>query len=161
MARYLLIKLDEEHHTREYAPDLWARNKSDKYIWTIEHILPQCERLSREWIQDLANGDQAAASELHWSHVNLLGNLTLSGYNSKLSNASFARKQTLSGDKKVGDQKIAIGYRNKLALNTMKFESSSRPTSLSKTNTWNADLISARTEHMVSRLVDMFAFDSE
>jgi hypothetical protein len=161
MARYLLIKLDEEHHTREYAPDLWARNKSDKYIWTIEHILPQCERLSREWIQDLANGDQAAASELHWSHVNLLGNLTLSGYNSKLSNASFARKQTLSGDKKVGDQKIAIGYRNKLALNTMKFESSGRPTSLSKTNTWNADLISARTEHMVNRLVDMFAFDSE
>ena len=161
MARYLLIKLDEEHHTREYAPDLWARNKSDDFIWTIEHIMPQSVSLSAEWIADLAGGDAQRASELHYENVDRLGNLTLSGYNSRLSNASFAKKQSLSGDKKVGDQKISIGYKNKLALNSMQFMYKGKMTSLASASTWNADLIEARTQHMVERLIKLFAFDNE
>ena len=161
MARYLLIKLDEEHHTREYKPDLWARNTSDKYIWTIEHVLPQTENLHKDWISSLAQGDEALARQLHQSHMNLLGNLTLSGYNSKLSAAPFEKKQSAVGDKKVGDQRVAIGYRNKLALNSMQFGFEGKQTSLAKTSTWNADLIRARTEHMVDRLIDLYAFDFE
>jgi hypothetical protein len=160
MARYLLIKLDEQHHTREYAPDLWGRDTSDRFIWTIEHVLPQSEKLSKEWIQDLANGDPALARELHRTHLNRMGNLTLSGYNSRLSNASFAKKQALSGKKKVGEQHVAIGYRNKLALNSMKFQTSgSKSVSLASTATWNSDLIKARTNHMVEQLIAMFLFE--
>ena len=161
MARYLLIKLDEEHHTREYKPDLWARNKSDDFIWTIEHILPQSDNLSKEWISDLASGDAVRAAELQSEHVDRLGNLTLSGYNSRLSNSSFAKKRELTGDKKVGDQKIAIGYKNGLAINSMPFQYKGKPMSLAKATTWNAELIEARTQHMVDRLVELFVFGTE
>lgn len=161
MARYLLIKLDEEHHHREYKPDLWSRNNKDKYIWTIEHVLPQTENLSREWIADLADGDADRAAELHVEFVDRLGNLTLSGYNSRLSKASFAKKQALAGAKKIAGQKIAIGYKNKLALNTLQFDCDDQTTSLADTHTWNADLIQARTNRMVELLIEMFAFDDE
>lgn len=160
MARYLLIKLDEQHHNREYAPDLWARNSSDDYIWTIEHVLPQSENLNKQWIQDLGNGDPKLAAELHAEHVDLLGNLTLSGYNARLSNASFANKQARA-DKKVGGETISIGYRNKLALNAMPFPFEGEEVSLATANTWNADMIQARTEYMVDRLIEMFSFDHE
>ncbi|MBL0348661.1 hypothetical protein [Candidatus Villigracilis affinis] len=38
MARYALARLDEENHSREYAPDLWARNEKGLFVWTVEHI---------------------------------------------------------------------------------------------------------------------------
>ena len=158
MTRYLLIKLDEAHHNREYQPDLWARNNKDKYIWTIEHVLPQTDSISKEWAQDLADGDMEKASELHDDSVDRLGNLTLSGYNSRLSKASFAKKQALAGDKKVAGQKIEIGYKNKLALNSLEFGDQK---SLATTPTWNADLITARTGRMVELLTEMFRFEGE
>jgi Protein of unknown function (DUF1524) len=161
MARYLLIKLDMEHHNREYAPDLWARNNKEKYIWTIEHVLPQTESISTDWVNNLADGDVDEAVELHDDCVDRLGNLTLSGYNSRLAKASFAKKQALSGDKRIAGQQIAIGYKNKLALNSLEFDYDGRTTSLAKTDTWNADLIQARTDRMVDLLIEMLAFDGD
>ncbi|TWU65504.1 hypothetical protein V7x_10510 [Crateriforma conspicua] len=161
MTRYLLIKLDEQFAHREYAPDLWARNKKDKFVWTIEHVLPQTEKLSANWVKDLADGDVNKAIELHDEYVDRIGNLTLSGYNSKLATASFAKKQALSGDKRVAGQQVAIGYKNRLALNSLQFECHGVSTSLADTNTWNADLIQARTERMADLLIEMFAFDGE
>jgi hypothetical protein len=101
------------------------------------------------------------ATELQSEHVDRLGNLTLSGYNSRLSNSSFAKKRELTGDKKVGDQKIAIGYKNGLAINSMQFQYKGKPMSFAKAMTWNAELIEARTQHMVDRLVELFAFGNE
>ncbi len=161
MARYLLIKLDEAHHHREYKPDLWARNNKDKFIWTIEHVLPQTPNISKEWADDLADGDTDRAAELHDEYVDRIGNLTLSGYNSRLSKASFAKKQALAGDKKVAGQQVAIGYNNKLALNSLQFDLEGETYSLADTDTWNGDLIQARTDRMVELLIDMFAFDNE
>lgn len=161
MARYLLIKLDEQFAHREYTPDLWARNAKDKYIWTIEHILPQTDAISVAWANDLAGGDLEKAMELHEEHVDRLGNLTLSAYNAKLAKASFAKKQALSGDKRVAGQQVAIGYKNKLALNSLEFDCGGATTSLADTTTWNAELIEARTDRMADLLIDMFAFDGE
>ncbi len=54
---------------------------------SIEHILPQ--KLTAEWRTELgADADAEHARLLH-----TLGNLTLTGYNSELSNTSFARKR--------------------------------------------------------------------
>ncbi|GAB1818025.1 DUF262 domain-containing protein [Herbidospora sp. RD11066] len=59
---------------------------------TIEHVLPQT--LTPAWRAELAAQDPEG---VHSSLVHTLGNLTLSGYNSELSNNSFAVKRTQLG----------------------------------------------------------------
>jgi uncharacterized protein DUF262/uncharacterized protein DUF1524 len=94
MARYVLIQLDLMHHTREYQPDLWARDDKGRFVWTIEHVLPQSENLPRAWIEMIAAGEVDKAAEVQETFVNRLGNLTLSGYNSDLAASSFEKKTT-------------------------------------------------------------------
>jgi alkylated DNA nucleotide flippase Atl1 len=62
---------------------------------SIEHILPQ--NLTPEWRQELAKdlGDFASPEAVHETYVHTLANLTLSGYNSKLSDHAFERKRQL------------------------------------------------------------------
>lgn len=63
------------------------RNKSKETVTfdslTIEHIMPQT--LTAKWKIDLGK----RAQEIYDKYLHCLGNLTLSGYNSELSNASF------------------------------------------------------------------------
>ena len=47
MARYVLIQLDQLSHSREYQPDLWARDEKERFVWTIEHVLPQGGQIAR------------------------------------------------------------------------------------------------------------------
>jgi len=54
---------------------------------TIEHILPQT--LSQEWSQELGS----EAEKVHEALVNTFGNLTLTSYNSELSNLPFSDKK--------------------------------------------------------------------
>jgi alkylated DNA nucleotide flippase Atl1 len=60
---------------------------------TIEHLLPQSP--TAEWRQSLAVdlGPEENVDEVHESLVHTLGNLTLTGYNSELSNSPFAVKR--------------------------------------------------------------------
>lgn len=55
--------------------------------YTIEHIMPQ--HLTPEWTREL--GDQA--EEIHDTWLHRLGNLTLTAYNSDMSDHSFADKR--------------------------------------------------------------------
>lgn len=57
--------------------------------YTIEHILPQNEALSKEWQTELGADWQRIQQE--WLHT--LGNLTLTGYNSEYSDRPFAYKR--------------------------------------------------------------------
>jgi uncharacterized protein with ParB-like and HNH nuclease domain/predicted transport protein len=61
--------------------------------YTIEHILPQNENLNSEWQQML--GENWKEIQSTWLHT--LGNITLTGYNSELSDHSFNRKKTIDG----------------------------------------------------------------
>lgn len=81
---------------------------ADKRI-TIEHVLPQS--MTADWLSELSEeGDDADL--LHRQLVHTLGNLTLSGYNSELSNNSFAAKrERLSQSGLVMNQEIAACYR--------------------------------------------------
>ena len=92
VTRYILCKIEEESFTKESDIDLWKREK-DKYIFTIEHILPEGERLPKEWINMIAKGDKDEAKKLQEQFVHKLGNLTLTAYNSNLSNLSFEKKR--------------------------------------------------------------------
>lgn len=76
--RFVLIQLEESFGHREPA---------DLKNATIEHIMPQT--LSERWQQDLG----PTASEVHQRRLGTFGNLTLTGYNSELSNLPFDEKK--------------------------------------------------------------------
>ncbi len=63
--------------------------------YTIEHILPQNEALSKEWQVELGTDWQRVQQD--WLHT--LGNLTLTGYNSEYSDRPFAYKRDQVTDK--------------------------------------------------------------
>jgi uncharacterized protein with ParB-like and HNH nuclease domain len=161
MARYVLAKLDEEFHTREYKPDLWLRSQKELYVWTVEHILPQGKALPPEWLDMIANGDQGKAKQIQNEIGHCLGNLTLSGYNSKLSNSSFEEKQSLHENHMSLEHKINIGYKNDLALNKFPFVLKGKTTNLAEVSEWTKDSIVARNEAMVDYLLKLFAFNQK
>ena len=161
MARYLLVKLDERAHSREYKPDFWARNNKDQYIWTVEHVFPQGENIPVHWVEMMTDGNIEECKEIQEEWVHCLGNLTLSGYNSRLSNQSFERKQSKTEITAAG-HKIDIGYRNGLYLNNLTFEvDDSHLTSLSEIREWKQQDIEARNDTMVELLCDLYQFDHE
>jgi uncharacterized protein with ParB-like and HNH nuclease domain/predicted transport protein len=61
--------------------------------YTIEHILPQNPKLSKEW-QNILGVNWKETQE---QYLHSLGNLTLTGYNSELSDRSFNEKKTMKG----------------------------------------------------------------
>ena len=161
MTRYLLWKLDSISHSREYAPDLWKRNPNNgNYVWTIEHVLPQGENLPKKWIEMVADGDKKEAKEIQVEWAHKLGNLTLSAYNSNLSNKSFEEKQSKS-QRNILNEELQIGYKNGLALNQLPFKINGRKESLASAQAWDTQMIEARTEAMVKRIIDIFAFERE
>lgn len=161
MARYVLAKLDEVTHSREYKPDLWARNEKGLLVWTVEHIFPQGNNIPKHWIDMIANGDKNKAQEIQENWVHCLGNLTLSGYNSQLSNASFDTKQDLHQNKKFLGYKINIGYKNGLSLNNIEFEHKGKTTNLGKIKEWTEESIESRNNIMIDTLLRLFAFEEK
>jgi uncharacterized protein with ParB-like and HNH nuclease domain len=160
MARYALTKLDEASHTREYSPDLWARNEKGLYAWTVEHIFPQGKNIPAHWVDTVAGGDKEKAEQFQGELVHCLGNLTLSGYNSKLSNQSFQKKQSKAVANVFG-KRIQIGYKNGLALNNIEFQVRNETTTLAETKEWKREHIKARNKVMVDMLVELFKFENE
>lgn len=160
MARYALTKIDENFHTREYKPNLWQRNEKGLYVWTIEHIFPQGNNIPQEWINLIGNGDGNKARTIQYEWVHCLGNLTLSGYNSKLSNVSFARKQEKTVANVFGSS-IDIGFRNGLGLNNIPFFVDGKEMSLATADKWNLEYIKARNIVLVNLLTQLFKFDNE
>lgn len=80
---YLLRKL--ENFNRKEIVDIEA--------YTIEHIMPQNKNLSLEWRQGLgANWEEVQKTYLH-----TLGNLTLTRYNSEMSDRPFKEKRDMVG----------------------------------------------------------------
>lgn len=80
---YLLSKL-ENYKRKEFV------NVDD---YTIEHIIPQNPELSNEW-QKMLGEDW---KEVQSKYLHSLGNLTLTGYNSELSDKPFTLKKTMEG----------------------------------------------------------------
>ena len=75
--------------------DLNQREQVSTDQLTIEHIMPQT--LSAAWRAELG----PEADDEHRLLLHTLGNLTLTGYNSELSNSPFAAKRVLFGQSNV------------------------------------------------------------
>lgn len=137
VTRFMLCKLEEEHQTRETKRDLWAYDANDRPVFTVEHILPKTENLGPGWVAMLGNNPPGTADTIRQRCAHQLGNLTLSGYNSKLGTMEFLKKRDRQNDK--GD---LIGYRNGLYLNA----------DLASRNDWNEAAIAARTDKMLKEV---------
>jgi predicted transport protein len=114
-------------HLLEGLENYGSKEPSDISAYSIEHILPQNERLRAEWRQML--GDDWKAVQKTWLHR--LGNLTLTGYNSKYSDRSFEDKKTIAGGFSESSVRLNKYVRERSA--------------------WTAQEIETRTRHMADR----------
>lgn len=147
-ARFILCALAQKYMTKETWTDLWEykqyeRSNNNVFIWTIEHIFPEGENIPQVWVDMIADGDRELANEYLQKYVHKLGNLTITGYNSALSNYSFEQKR----DRTNKDGKY-IGYRNGLEINH----------ELETKDKWTIDDIIERTERLVAEVTEMFNF---
>ena len=140
--RFILCMMAKRGMTRENEQDLWKTNEKGKYFWSIEHIFPQGDNIPNPWVNMIAGGDRQKAKELQAEYVHTFGNLTITAYNSSLSNKSFQEKK----ERKDSDGKY-IGYLNGFNLNS----------DVCDKDQWTVDIIKARTERMVETIVTMFA----
>jgi len=101
--------------------------------YTIEHIMPQNEALSKEWQTGL--GPEWQRIQQTWLHT--LGNLTLTGYNSEYRDFPFAYKR----DQVVDKEGNPVGFAHSpLKLNL----------GLGQVTVWNEDAIKARADRLAS-----------
>lgn len=139
--RYILSSIElANSETKEIYVNFYARNKN-LYIWTVEHIFPQGENIPDHWVDMIANGDRKYAQQLRKDYVHKLGNLTLTGYNSQLSNMSLEKKQ----NRKNKDDKH-IGFKNGLSINE----------GIKDIPKWTIADIEQRTERFVKKALEVF-----
>lgn len=70
-------------------------NKSNVYLdnLTVEHIIPQNSHLSADWINALGKDWK----EVQKKYLHTIGNLTLTAYNSEMSDSTFTEKMIMTG----------------------------------------------------------------
>ena len=100
--------------------------------YTVDHIMPQGERLPEEWKDEL--GSDWAQVWHTWRHT--LGNLTCTAFNSEMGNCSFREKRDAER-----------GFRNSpLRLNA----------DLRQAERWDGDAIRARAARLADLAVDIW-----
>lgn len=142
VARFILCMMAKGSMTVENEKDLWRKTDSNQYVWSIEHIFPQGSNIPEEWVDMIADGDCEKAKEYQTLYVHTFGNLTITGYNSTLSNKPFDVKK----ERKDANGHY-IGYRNGLNLNS----------DVCDKDKWTVDIIKSRTNRMVKEILAMFA----
>lgn len=100
--------------------------------YTIEHILPQNEHLSREWQAALGEDWQTVQQ----TYLHTLGNLTLTGYNSEYSDHPFTKKRDMEGGFKDSPLRLNKG--------------------LGQLETWNEAEIRARAERLAEDVLKIW-----
>ena len=146
--RFMLCALAQKSMTKETWTDLWEYKQYEKsnhnvFIWTIEHIFPEGENIPQAWVDMIAGGNRDLANEYLQKYVHKLGNLTITGYNSSLSNFSFVQKR----DRTNKEGKF-IGYKNGLEVNH----------ELANKDRWTINDIEERTERLVNEVLDLYRF---
>lgn len=140
VTRFILCALAEQSMTRESFVDLW-RMDGKLFVWTIEHIFPQGSNIPKSWVEMIADGDEEKAKLIQEDFVHCLGNLTISGFNSALSNKSFEEKRD-----RQDKEGRSLGYKNGLKLNE----------ELAVAEKWDVDQIDSRTKKLVGQVMELF-----
>ena len=139
--RYILSSIElAQTETKEIYTNFYAREKR-KFVWTIEHVFPQGDNIPEHWVQMVADGNKELANDIKNNYVHKLGNLTLTGYNSQLSNMPLDKKQ----NRRSKDGKL-IGFKNGLYLNEK----------LKDIPKWGESEIEKRTNLLVDKAMEIF-----
>ncbi|MGE6897077.1 DUF262 domain-containing protein [Priestia flexa] len=105
------------------------KEKADLSKATIEHVMPQT--LTEKWVEEL--GDNA--EYVHSVYLHTLGNLTLSAYNTELSNEPFSVKRRYYKDSNI-----------RLNKEIAKFEK------------WNQESIELRVETLIGKFLEIWPY---
>lgn len=145
VARFVLCALTERSMTTETWTDLWEQNATQNgqkvYAWTIEHIFPEGDNIPKEWIDMIAGGDAVLAKRYLMEYVHKLGNLTVTRYNSALSNFPFEKKRDRKKDDKY------VGYKNGLEINK----------DIAQKDRWTIQDIITRTDKLADKLLKIYS----
>src|SRR5699024_8922609 len=101
--------------------------------YSIEHIMPQ--NLISDWKKELGKDYRT----FHDNYVNSLGNLTITGYNSKYSNRSFEEKQNM-----------VKGFKESHFVNLNKLPA--------KSENWRETEIIERTNQLINSAIEIWNF---
>ena len=102
--------------------------------YTLEHIMPQNDKVPQVWRNELGENWK----EIHEKFLHRVGNLTLTGYNSELSDKSFKEKQSIEGGFK--DSPIRLN----LDLTTLE--------------NWNEHEIQKRSKILADKILKIWKF---
>lgn len=102
--------------------------------YTIEHIMPQNKNLSLEWKADLGDNWQ----EVQKKYLHTIGNLTLTAYNSEMSDRCFLDKMDMEG----GFRESALRLNRYVVLQ----------------NTWNEDHIKERANELAKKAESIWTY---
>jgi uncharacterized protein with ParB-like and HNH nuclease domain/predicted transport protein len=119
-----------QHQRRNYLLSRLENNGRKEQVnieeYTIEHIMPQNPRLTAAWQRELGFGWK----DIQMRYLHTIGNLTLTGYNSEMSDRPFIEKRDMVG-----------GFADSpLRLNR----------DLAKLDRWGKEQIEARAEHLAN-----------
>ncbi|MER2295389.1 MAG: DUF262 domain-containing HNH endonuclease family protein [Desemzia incerta] len=94
--RFVFIDLEREKgsyfnaQTFDTLDDYITKNRPR---WSLEHILPQNPNLRNDWSEMISPDNIDEAEQIQQKHMHRIGNLTLTGYNSEMSDKSFVVKR--------------------------------------------------------------------
>lgn len=111
-----------------------SKEKTNIQNYTIEHIMPQNPNLSVEWKNELGENWE----DIQKTYLHTIGNLTLTGYNSELSDKSFIEKRDMPG----GFRESAI--RLNIVLQDLEH--------------WNESEIKKRTERLIGKAKQIWPY---
>ncbi|MBU3852196.1 MAG: DUF262 domain-containing HNH endonuclease family protein [Candidatus Paralactobacillus gallistercoris] len=125
--------LFERFENYDHVENLRIYQGVEEQKYSVEHIMPQ--HLNQSWKNDLGPDWE----NVHLQYLNTIGNLTLTGYNTKYSNRAFKEKQTM-----------AKGFKDSHFVNLNKL-----PATATK---WDQAEIVARTNELIQRALQIWAY---
>ena len=143
--RFILIDLERKYGNKfnKENPDTLDEVVNNKYRWTVEHVLPKGNPMPDHWEEALKPlPSDITIEDILEDIVHQIGNLTLTGYNSELSNKPFYLKKTQV------HEGIAVGLQNGLFLNQ----------DIINKEKWGLDEIFERNEILSKKIVDGYTF---
>lgn len=122
---YILSNLENYKHPKEHI------NFKD---YSIEHIMPQNPKLSKEWKKCLGPNYK----EIQEKYIHTIGNLTITAYNSELSDKPFNQKRDM--EKGFKDSPLYLNHY------------------LASLDTWNEETIKTRANDLIDLALEIWPF---
>jgi uncharacterized protein with ParB-like and HNH nuclease domain/predicted transport protein len=113
--------------------------------YTIEHILPQNENVPDGWKSEL--GPDWETVRATWLHT--LGNLTLSGYNSELSDRPFQEKRDMKGGFKESPLHLNAGLGQVVRWDASAIQARAQRLARLALEVWASPKVSAEVEELL------------